>query len=362
MKLRLWLKYFLLHILFFLLLTSIVFYFLSTTIPAIQLEILLTSLWLDLPLWSYLLASIVVMALLSTFIFIHYLIAPYERIETKITLLNLGKYDHQILVSQPVKNWHDPFNIIDQEIEGLRLKILNLSSDLQEFSAPPTFVGTETKEEIIEHERQRIARELHDSVSQQLFAAMMLLSAVNETTTFEEGSIVSQRLLKIEEIINSAQTEMRALLLHLRPIELSNKSLKEGITLLLKELEPKIPQKVTYELDSIKMESGIEDHLFRIVQESISNTLRHAKASKFEVYLKEVDGGLSLKILDDGKGFDPNKTHKVGSYGILNMKERISSLGGTLKILSLPNQGTEIDIKIPLKRKSDKNDSSISSR
>ena len=180
---------------------------------------------------------------------------------------------------------------------------------------------------------------------------MMMLSAINETSAKEMPQPTQKQLAKVEEIINNAQTEMRALLLHLRPIELSDKSLKEGITQLLKELKPKIPQVVYWELDEIRLESGIEDHLFRIVQVAISNTLRHARATKFEVYLHEIDDNVQLKIIDDGKGFDTKANQKVGSYGLTNMRERIASLGGIIQINSLPNQGTVIDIKIPINRK-----------
>ena len=97
---------------------------------------------------------------------------------------------------------------------------------------------------------------------------------------------VKQRML-VEEIINDAQTEMRALLLHLRPVQLEGKSLKAGMEEILTELTARLPMKVTWKIQDVSLDKGVEDHLFRILQESVSNTLRHAKASLLEVNFDE---------------------------------------------------------------------------
>lgn len=352
MMLRLWIRIFLWHLLIITISTGMIasFFIYGGQLITWQ-ELLFNRIWV-LPNWNLIFAFIVTLSLISGLIFARGLASPYEDLHAGLNWLILGKYQHPSFEQHKKKpNWYQPFQLVDRDMLRLRDKLQQLSKDLQEFSAAPLFVGSETKEEIIEAERQRIARELHDSVSQQLFASMMMLSAINETVakTFPEKTY--QQLMKVEEIINNAQTEMRALLLHLRPVELADKSLKEGIVGLLQELKPKIPQEVEWELEEIQLESGIEDHLFRIVQEAISNTLRHAKASRFEVFLGEVDQTIQLKITDDGRGFDVNGPQKVGSYGLINMKERISSLGGSMNIMSLANQGTIIDISIPVNRK-----------
>ena len=95
------------------------------------------------------------------------------------------------------------------------------------------------------------------------------------------------------------------------------------------------------------MPSSIEDQLFRVIQELLSNTLRHAKADELEVYLNHIEHNVLLRVIDDGVGFDVDN-QKAGSYGLMNIRERISAVGGTLKIISFKNQGTSIEIKIPL--------------
>ena len=140
-------------------------------------------------------------------------------------------------------------------------------------------------QEIIEQERNRLARELHDSVSQQLFAASMMMSAINETKQQTEDDREAKQLKMVEEMIHQSQLEMRALLLHLRPVALKNKTLQEGIEELLIELSQKVTMDIKWKVEAFPLDKGVEDHLFRILQESVSNTLRHSKANKLEVLI-----------------------------------------------------------------------------
>ncbi|WP_141430566.1 sensor histidine kinase [Bacillus sp. 03113] len=201
-------------------------------------------------------------------------------------------------------------------------------------------------QEMISQERQRLARELHDSVSQQLFAASMLMSAINETKPFSDDRETKQ-LKMVEEMIHQSQLEMRALLLHLRPIALKGKTLQEGIEELLVELSQKVTMKIMWKLENDPLDKGIEDHLFRIIQESVSNTLRHSKATTLEVLLIKRDDFIILRVIDDGVGFDVEK-RKAGSYGLQNMYERAIEIGGSIKIISLKNKGTRLEVKIPM--------------
>ncbi|OIJ17306.1 two-component sensor histidine kinase [Anaerobacillus alkalilacustris] len=201
-------------------------------------------------------------------------------------------------------------------------------------------------QKIVSEERNRLARELHDSVSQQLFAASMLMSAITETKN-DTGSGEVRQLKLVEEMIHQSQLEMRALLLHLRPVPLKGKSLQEGMKELLGELKQKVPMEISWKIEDVPLEKGLEDHLFRILQESVSNTLRHSKATSLEVLLINRDDLIILRIVDDGIGFDINE-EKAGSYGLSNMKERAKEIGGTFKVVSIKNKGTRLEVKVPL--------------
>lgn len=311
---------------------------------------LFTIQYMNINLFTLLLALSLAGSLIFSVVLTYILSQPYEQLRTKIAWLNQGKYSHTIFDQNDPISWYDNQESLNQEIEELRQRLIRQSKDLQEVHAAPVFVGEETRDEIIEQERLRIARELHDSVSQQLFAAMMLVSATQATLNQTENLQLAQQIQRIDQVIGKAQTEMRALLLHLRPIELNDKKLSEGIRQLLRELDGKIPVAISYELDdTIQLDSGIEDHLFRICQEAVSNTLRHADANRLEVYLNQTESGVSMRIIDDGKGFNLETVSSVGNYGLLNMRERIGSLGGKLTVQSVPGTGTRIDMTIPIR-------------
>lgn len=268
-----------------------------------------------------------------------------EKLERSLLELEGGNYDRVKI--PPQKNGNFPS--IWQGIENIRGRLKEQTLLYQKFSNERVKWNRELKEEVLTKERNRLARELHDSVSQQLFAATMLLSAINQSPDPAGESTEKQRML-VEEIINEAQSEMRALLLHLRPVQLEGKSLKKGMEEILSELTAKLPLKVKWHLQDVLLEKGIEDHLFRILQEAVSNTLRHAKAKILEVRMMEVDQFIFLKVIDDGKGFNMHD-QKAGSYGLTNMRERAAEIGGNVKIVTFPGQGTSIEVKIPLPKK-----------
>ncbi|PIC63781.1 two-component sensor histidine kinase [Sporosarcina sp. P13] len=221
----------------------------------------------------------------------------------------------------------------------------------------------ETQDKIIQErivqERQRLARELHDSVSQQLFAASMLLSALVEQQ--EDSSPIEKPLLQVEKMVQQAQLEMRALLLHLRPAALHNKTLAQGLEELLHELQEKVTFDIRHRLEDIELSKGAEDHLFRIAQETLSNTLRHANATEVEILLIQRDGLAILRVQDNGVGFKQDDG-KGGSYGLQNVRERAIEIGGSCKIVSVPSQGTIIEVKLPIEKGELANDSSVVSR
>lgn len=218
----------------------------------------------------------------------------------------------------------------------------------------------ETNDKIIQEriiaERQRLARELHDSVSQQLFAASMMLSALTESNL--PPANINQTLSQIEKVVQQAQLEMRALLLHLRPIALKNNTLAQGLQELVMELKQKVHFDIDYKIEEIQLSKAEEDHLFRIAQEALSNTLRHAKATEVELLFIERDCMAILRIQDNGRGFNVNEKIQSTSYGLKNMAERAVEIGCKYKIVSVPDEGTIVEVKVPLKKEQEMIESS----
>lgn len=249
----------------------------------------------------------------------------------KITLDNLNQDLEVIEIMKTLEN----VSTIIEDVKRQNQLVINDVHTLNE----------ETVKQIVEEERQRLARELHDSVSQQLFAASMMLSALKSANHAEQ---VSKQLNLLEKMLHESQLEMRALLLHLRPVGLKNKTLEQGLIQLIKELKQKIPLNINADIEEIKLEKGVEDHLFRIAQESISNTLRHAKAEHITIELFRAGNRVILRVTDDGLGFDINQIDDT-RYGLHTMKERALEIGGTCHVISAPQSGTRIEVKVPIK-------------
>lgn len=225
-------------------------------------------------------------------------------------------------------------------------------SSLQRLSNEKAVANDAVVQERLLAERQRLARELHDSVSQQLFAASMLLSALTEQ---EQNEASKKQLAQVEKVVQQAQLEMRALLLHLRPVALRNRTLAEGLEDLIIELQEKVYFHIDYQIEEIVLTKAEEDHLFRIAQEALSNTLRHAKAGELELLFIERDQFAILRIQDNGLGFDIDGD-KMSSYGLRNIAERAVEIGCTYKIVSVPNEGTIVEVKVPLQREVEQHD------
>jgi two-component system, NarL family, sensor histidine kinase LiaS len=273
-------------------------------------------------------------------------------------LLSIDRLLHQLEEGVAVEltnlNACEEVDTIHKRIEKIYKQITEKAKVSQRMVTEKVEDREQRIQEIISQERNRLARELHDSVSQQLFGASMMMSAINEIRPKSEDRETKQ-LRMVEEMIHQSQLEMRALLLHLRPAALKGKTLQEGIAELLVELSQKVTMEIQWKVEDISLDKGIEDHLFRILQESVSNTLRHSKATKLEVLLIERDELIIMRVVDDGVGFEV-KDDKAGSYGMQIMHERAVEVGGTLKVISVKNKGTRLEVKVPITHKGEDDD------
>ncbi|COM86510.1 histidine kinase [Streptococcus pneumoniae] len=269
------------------------------------------------------------------------LLALFWRGIEELSLRKMQANLKRLLAGQEVVQVADPD--LDASFKSLSGKLNLLTEALQKAENH----SLAQEEEIIEKERKRIARDLHDTVSQELFAAHMILSGISQQALKLDREKMQIQLQSVTAILETAQKDLRVLLLHLRPVELEQKSLIEGIQILLKELEDKSDLRVSLKQNMTKLPKKIEEHIFRILQELISNTLRHAQASCLDVYLYQTDVELQLKVVDNGIGFQLGSLDDL-SYGLRNIKERVEDMAGTVQLLTAPKQGLAVDIRIPL--------------
>lgn len=298
-----------------------------------------------MPFYVYIIVAFLILSLVVSIILSYGLRYTNRYLLEKLQWLILGKYDHPIFSKDTVKYtiFSSHADVLSEQLNSISRKMMMLTDDLKQWRTNNVSISLVEKEKILLEERHRIARELHDSVSQQLFAATMLLSSVKETIS-SDNEMINKQIYLIDQTVTQAQTEMRSLLMQLRPIMLEGRTLKQGIELILSDLQTKVKLMVISDIQDVDIDSTVEDQLFRVVQEVVSNILRHARATRVECYMKQQDGEVIVRIIDNGIGFDVDKEY-VG-YGIGNIKERIVSLGGSVQFVSVLNQGTVVEIKI----------------
>ncbi len=203
----------------------------------------------------------------------------------------------------------------------------------------------------IVEERNRLARELHDSVKQQVFATAMQLAAAQALADHDPAA-TRARLTEAEKLVGQAQQELNALIRELRPAALGDK----GLAAALRELcvDWSRGSGITAEVRtqgerSVPLET--EQALFRVAQEALSNVARHSAATAVDVHLAWRDDELALTIADNGAGFDDSQRNGTG-YGLGNMRERVEALGGTLLVYGrgggAGGSGTRVEARVPL--------------
>ncbi|WP_019777714.1 sensor histidine kinase [Streptococcus sobrinus] len=262
---------------------------------------------------------------------------------------HLNKSLRRIINNQAVGK--QPESEVGKNIERLSKQMSRITANLQK--TENAYISNSRA--IVTQERKRIARDLHDTVSQELFASSMMLSGVAQNLEHLDKEQLQEQLSLIETTLISAQNDLRVMLLHLRPTELQGRTLSEGISMLLKELKDKSNIETVFKEAVDQLPKVIEDNLFRIAQEFISNTLKHAHASRLEVYLYQTENEVQFKMIDNGQGFDMDASREL-SYGLKNIQDRVDDLAGTMTMLSSKGKGVSMDIRLPILDNLDKDE------
>ncbi|MGD9891271.1 MAG: PAS domain S-box protein [Dehalococcoidia bacterium] len=195
-------------------------------------------------------------------------------------------------------------------------------------------------------ERQRLARDLHDSVTQSLFSLSMISDAVPKLLD-RRPDVARERLARLNELAHGALAEMRALLFELRPESLEREGLVAALEKQIAAMKARHQLVVTAAMTT-EPELSLEgkEALYRIAQEALHNTVKHAQAAHVELRLTAGDDGVCLEVEDDGIGFDPSVVFP-GHLGQQSMRERAERLGGAVLVRSAPGDGTCVRALIP---------------
>jgi signal transduction histidine kinase len=214
----------------------------------------------------------------------------------------------------------------------------------------------QAREAAAQSERNRIARELHDSIKQQIFSMSVsaaTLKALGSDQSGPYGENAEDARKAVEDIQRSAReahVEMQALLQQLRPAPLENSSLVEALHVQAQALGFRTGAQVYVELaalpDDDRLLPGTQEAIFRMVQEAFANIARHARARTIWLALHTTEQALRIEIRDDGQGFDTANVRT--GMGLNHLHERAQELHGSVEVSSQPGQGTTVLISIPL--------------
>lgn len=188
-------------------------------------------------------------------------------------------------------------------------------------------------------ERTRIAREIHDAISQHLFSIRMIAGGLRKRSPDD------QQLQAIEQSATQATREMQALLLELSPAELPDAELVPALEELCDAYRSRLGIAVDAHLDDVSAPPVVEHALMRITQEACTNAVRHSHTRRLAVSLTRRDGHIELVVRDTGSGFDP--AYPTVGAGLRNIRERVGELGGTFDIDSAPGRGTAVTVRVP---------------
>lgn len=199
-------------------------------------------------------------------------------------------------------------------------------------------------------ERNRIARELHDSIKQQIFSISVSAAAAQAHWQSAAGENARAAVEDIQRSAKEAQVEMQALLQQLRPAPLENTSLVDALHIQAQALGFRTGAQVQVEIGALpgpeRLLPGTQEAIFRLVQEAFANIARHARAGSIWLTLSCTETSLRVEVRDDGQGFAPAKVR--AGMGLNNLRERARELHGQTEISSQPGQGTSVTITLPL--------------
>ncbi|WP_096226144.1 sensor histidine kinase [Geobacillus sp. FJAT-46040] len=207
-----------------------------------------------------------------------------------------------------------------------------------------------------EEERRRLSREIHDGPAQ-LLAHVLLRSDLVEKVIKERGTEAAiAEIRDFRKMVRSVLSEVRRIIYDLRPMALDDLGLVPTLKKYLQtteEYNKGVHISFVHIGEEIRLPSRMEAAVFRLVQESVQNALKHAEARHIDVKMEVTCHHLLVSVKDDGKGFDPS-VKKENAFGLIGMRERVELLGGTLDIRSKIGSGTTVFIRVPLDRSTDK--------
>jgi PAS domain S-box-containing protein len=204
----------------------------------------------------------------------------------------------------------------------------------------------QAREKAVAAERSRLARELHDSVTQALYSVTLYAEATRLALSAGKQDVAIENVGELHNMAREAMVDMRMLIFELHPPVLAEEGLVSALQSRLAAVESRAGLQTEFHAeDERRIQLFIEEELFWIAVEAFNNVIKHANAQKVAVDLQFQDQQVCLEIADDGVGFDPVRASERGGMGLHGMEERVERIKGRLEIVSAPDQGTTVRVK-----------------
>jgi PAS domain S-box-containing protein len=219
--------------------------------------------------------------------------------------------------------------------------------DITERKRAEEALEEQAKEQAVAAERTRLARELHDSVTQALYSVTLYAEATRLALQAEKRDVAAENLRELHNMAREAMVDMRMLIFELHPPVLEQEGLVAALRARLAAVESRARIKTEIRVEGEeRLPLVLEEEMYRIALEALNNAVKHAAAQQVTVDLRFEDDGACLEITDDGVGFDPVAARGSGGRGLLGMEERVQRIGGGLVIESAPGRGTTVRVKM----------------
>ncbi len=295
--------------------------------------------------------GIVVSAFLARYLAVR-LLDPVELLREGAALIGQGHLDHRIVIEtgDEVQALAAEFNQMTQNLLRARTELEDWAHEMERRVEERTAQVVEQKERLaVMEERQRMARELHDSISQALFTLTITLESAQGFLA-KNPSKVPILLDRAHAVAKEALGDVRLLIAELRPAPLAQRGLTEGLREQLSAIATRTGIPIDFHPESgVYLTPENEDALYRIALEAVNNAMNHAHPTRVAVSLFVRDHRVMLTVVDDGAGFEPEAEY-TGHYGLKTMRERARAAGGTLTVESRPGSGTTVRADVPLER------------
>jgi signal transduction histidine kinase len=268
-------------------------------------------------------------------------VQAYYRSPHLKTLLSIPLWaDETIIGALDIVNKPGGFNKED-------IRIMSLFADQAAIAITNAQLHERAEQLAVVEERQRLARELHDSVTQALYSVNLYAEAARMALSAGKAEIAADNLQELRNMAREAMLDMRMLIFELHPPALEEEGLASALQARLEAVEARSGLQSEFHIKGeMRLPLSIEEELYRIAQEALTNAVKHARAQKVIVRLYADHDHFCLEVQDDGRGFDPVAAEQSGGLGLRSIEERVQRINGEMTIDSGPGEGTTLRVEV----------------